>query len=370
MKKAFLISVVSVMAIMLASASASAQFLEVGDYLGKFADWGNFLDAEGTPLPVVQSDGDGGWLPPFIDTADGETLLEGIQDITVFRATTLYSPAVELASNVVYPDPYTPSAFQPELIGLFYDLTVVNATATRAPGTEGTADPGKWTVDLGATGNMAVEGSGYTGGRVDIWLRFRADAASGLPTSFTPAGAGGYPSDWTIADTSGYAAGWDDYPFDAGEYDTFPTATPSSYYADGFLYVPLISGTLVDPYGDGVLLQLDLDYWTGTGDNANLGYIHVLWYNEALIAPFDSQYLNGLAEIVFFNNFEWYRFDGQSQQVELEPVFDDPTTSTVYWDTHSEDPIRFRLLPEPSSIALLSTGLVGLIGGYIRRRRK
>jgi len=322
MRKLQLFGLVGLLAIVLATAPAGAFTFKVGPNLGKLTDWGSIYE------PTIDDEVGATPLPN-----DATKWVKGDWDQTIFSITSLYEPGSPLLKNQYYTG-------SPELIGMVYDLKI--GTITKVAGA---VDPDTYQVALVSAGRYSAN-SGYAGGRVDLWV----DTAN----NFDPAGVGGYPADWGYGSAGG--PGWATNPFDAGEYDTFPTAT------DGTA-TPLLSGTLVSPKGDGVLLTLTLDFDTGAGV-ASQGFIDVL-YNPTGI-PFANQYLGGLAQISFFENFKFW----PNASLAYEPDFDDPGTTPIYWGAQSEDPVTFTVLPEPATMSLLGIALVGLGGRALRRRSK
>jgi hypothetical protein len=318
MRKLQLFSLVGLLAIVLTTAPAGAFTFQAGDNLGKMINWASFYaPTAGAPGATPKAVGD---------------IAVGDWDQTIFSITDLFQPPTGLFADKYY-------VGTPELIGLVYDLKI-GAVATDAAGI--------MTIDLVSAGRYSSN-SDYTGGRVDLWV----DPAN----NFTPAGSGGYPADWAYGAAG--AAGWADNPFDTGEFDTFPTAT------DGTA-TPLLSGTLVpyDPQNKpGVLLTLSLNLANGTGASTQ-GFISIV-YNPTGI-PFDPKFMGGLAEISFFENFKFF----PNATIPYEPVFDNPRTTPIYWDSESEDPITFTVIPEPATMSLLGMALVGLGGSVLRRRSK
>jgi hypothetical protein len=318
MKKLQLFGLVGLLAIVLATAPAGAFTFKQGTNLGKMTDWASFY------LPNSA-------LTAATPKAVGD-IAKGDWDQTVFSVTDLYSPGSPLLKNKYY-------SGSPELIGLVGDLQIGGVTPLGG---------GVISVDLVSAGRYTA--MGYTGGRVDLWV----DPAN----DFDPAGAGNYPADWGYGSAAGGSLV---NPFTAGNFDTFPTAT------DGTA-TPLLSGELVpyDPVNKpGVLLTLTLNLSNGTGSSSQ-GFINILYNPQGI--PFADQYLGGLAQISFFENFKF--FPNASLNGFYEPDFDDPNTRPIFWDSQSEDPITFTVVPEPATMSLLGIALVGLGGRVLRRRSK
>jgi hypothetical protein len=328
MKKLQLFSIAGLAALVLATVPVGAFTFKAGDNLGKLTDYSSFY----SPSAVAA-----GATPNAVgDIAVGDW------SQTIFSMTTLYSPPAENQADQYYTG-------SPELVAMVSDLKV--SKIVQGGVSVASVNPlGATTVviSLSSAGRYAAEG--YTGGRVDLWV----DPAN----NFLASGAGGYPADWGYG-TAGSLVN----PFTPGNYDTFPTAT------DGTA-TPLLSGTLdqPDPNGNaGVVFTINLNLANGTGVS-DQGFISVL-YNPTGI-PFENEYLAGLAQISFFENFKFYPNSTLLPYETANFPFDNPTTLPIYWDSQSQDPITFNVLPEPATMSLLGMALVGLGGRVLRRRSK
>jgi len=326
--------------LMIAIVAQQASGFPAGDYKGKLFDYGSFFAGSdrtsATPQPVVYKDAAGVVhnLPQV-----------GWWDRTVVKISQLYTPVD--ATEPVYNG-------SPEMIGLIYDLKISAVTQQKYTSGAKSGQTYRVDVDLVAGGSFP----GYPGGRIDFW----ADT----PNNFDPRGdlvAPYGPSDWGAVASP--VAPYN--PWAAGKHDTFPTVTPPTDIAQ-----PVFSGTFVAPAPATPILSLMLwvdkdpvlSYDAGQGISST-GYIHVLSNPGGWLWDW-GKYLGGKAEIEFHNRFSFH----PNTSITYEPVFDKPTTSTVWWDTASDDPVYFGLLPEPGSMALLGMGLIGLVGSLFARGRK
>lgn len=349
MRSKLALVVVALAALCLIGPPAGAFDFAIGENLGKLADWGSF----------------------FREIEDGDTLAEplavgdfdiGDWDQTLFRITQLFEPPVEIPANQYY------SGLNPELVGLAYDLEIVNIEQLQ----DGSGNPiNTFQIDLGSAGrfdevySQDLGGGITTIGRVDIW----EDAANNLNPNPTNGADPIGPANWGYGAPGG--AGWSVNPFDAGEYDTFPTAT------DGTA-IPILSGTFVpyDPTNKpGVAITLTLDFDDGTG-NATQGFILLTYVNGAAVNHPIGDWVvqttgDGLPyHVSFVNRFSFYPNDVFSSFETASNPFDDPTTEPIWWATESQDPIRFTIVPEPATVSLLGIALLGMAGGLFRRKKE
>jgi hypothetical protein len=313
MRKLFVLGLV-VGALALLASPVMAITFKSGENLGKFNNYDSFLTPSGAPIKTQA---------PAV----------GDLDVTIGLVTTLYNSFQQDPSKEYYSNT-GPSSQQLSL--MFYDLAVSSVT----PIPKGIFNPAgdkMYVVTIGSAGNQTS--LGYTGGRWDIYEN---------PTSpFTES----VPSNWSVSHpVSGN-------PFDPGNFDTFPTASVGT---------PILSGTLVDADATGAELTFLLDYTNGTGGLVGYGYLDVL-YNPGAVA-FETTTRNGVSfQITTQNTFAFF---GSGLQ---EPVVDNPNTDPIFWNAESNDPFKFSIastaIPEPATLTLLGSGLVGLIG-ILRRRSK
>lgn len=339
------------MVVTVALAPAASAQIQPGPNQFTLVDWGSFFTpneetgpVDATPNPVIYWDGSMVQNAPVPD----ETL-----DRTVFRVTGLY-----VDNGMGYEQYFFGSPLETKILGLFYDLQVgavrfFDMDTGMQVANDGTTNIHKVEVDLVDAGRFNDEG--YTGGRVDIWtaspgVTFIADS---MPATWGE-GTGSF-----VGDPDGWS--------DAGNFDTYPDLTDAPGVA------PLLSGTLV-PNGSAANPLLTFELWVQDGPSgltseaagngkASAGNILVLSNQSGV--DFVAQYgFDSSAQIVFQNTFSFYPKNGYN-----EPVYDNPNTDDIWWDTASNDPGNFDAIaiPEPTSLSLLG---LGLIGAVIRRRKR
>lgn len=220
------------------------------------------------------------------------------------------------------------------------------------------------------TGGIIPTGNTYTlyfvagedGGKVDIWRDTSPDWNT----------YGGSQAAWTAG-----PAAWDDNP---GSSDDYPLA--SDVLADGTTADPDATLWLTGTYAD---LFADLN---NDGKRQS---------TEPILAWFD-QNENGIFEegtdlVAVYQIYSWapggtgtayayVDFTGGSFLNSIQPDalgdgYDLSLTVDLHpsrygsrglWGTRSSDPTYMEVIPEPSTLGLLGTGLVGLVG-FIRRKR-
>jgi hypothetical protein len=348
-----LVALIATLALLVGPAHAQ---LQPGTNEGGFDDWGSFF--AGDPGPV----GADPLAVMYWDTASGTVVNAPAEDTTydrtIIKIQTLVSPVG--SGNPPY---YSGT---PEIVGLIYDLVVndvrfynVVPAGTRTEVANDGANAIQL-VQVDLVNGPRWDEEGYIGGRTDFWL------GGSIPLDMTS----NPPANWTESADPDIVS--PDFPitswFLAGNHDTFPTAT------DGGA-LPFLTGTLVTPTPGDALLTLSLwvqddpttgsNTQAGTG-NSSFGFIDILDDTQAWLlggSPFKPDVYFDTAEIKFQNTFTFW----PDTSIPYEPTFDNPNLEPIWWDTKSDDPAFFEVIPEPTSMALLGLGLVGL---FVRRRRK
>jgi hypothetical protein len=194
---------------------------------------------------------------------------------------------------------------------------------------------------------------------------------SGWYDAFTP--AVGQPGEWQAASgTVRWISAWDDYTTVPGAGDYVHDTDANARYHYRFRY------TFPDPLGAGALS------FSAGWDNILKGF---QFSNGSFLSP-PSNYLVGATDRPVDSHFGFCRngdamFDTGSaactagfsvpvqagaQWLELE-VWGDGLTDGLWlaWDPET---LPSETVPEPATMALLATGLAGLSGASLRRRRK
>lgn len=220
------------------------------------------------------------------------------------------------------------------------------------------------------TGGIIPTGGTYTlyfvpgeeGGRIDIWRDTTPDWNT-YPV--------GQPA-WSAGPTA-----WVD---NIGTYDDYPLA--SDVMADGTTADPSASLWLTGTYAD---LFADLN-----NDGRRQGAEPILaWFDQNengiyeegtdLVAVYQiyAWAPGGTGTAYAYVDFTGGSFLGSIDQDALGDGYDLSLTVDLHpsrygsrgtWGTRSSDPTYMEVIPEPSTLGLLGTGLVGLVG-FIRRKR-
>lgn len=136
---------------------------------------------------------------------------------------------------------------------------------------------------------------------------------------------------------------------------SYPTVTDGSLFLE-LAMVPGIKFGDLDPTNDYISYDNNLDFTTPTnftGDGAF--YLDVTGGSHA--GMFDS------------NSVCLVDDSGVSHCSDFSGVFDVQTSGSGPWLTKSDDPIHGSAIPEPTTLLLLGSGVIGMVGGKLKRKR-
>jgi len=233
--------------------------------------------------------------------------------------------ALKAGGGIVYND-----GTNPELTGTVYDLVCMEVQ-----------DFGLFKIYLyGDAGRYA----GYTG-RMDVY-EDPSNNRNGLP----PNSLSSDPATWVANDAGN------------GGRDSFPTYTDGTYMI-GATFLPIqnpLDGTTWQVGGQNVLLA-QIFYPQHNGDTYTYAHLNVVEDpNNSLIKP--TQWFDGIDgngnPLLYTSDFRF------TAHYDLRI----PVPGGNLWPQSSTDPVEFNVIPEPGTIMLLSSGLIGLIP-LIRRRK-
>ena len=334
MRKTLLLPLAALLAIAVVAPNAKALTVKPGQNFVHFTDASSLYTVDGIPR-----------APTDMDSAPGT----GGSNVGYFADTVaVVGDELRIVSNVdTLQDANLFKYYLPpggELTGLIYDLNLnlivgnpVNGDATLYFGTAaGYDDPSP-------------------GGVLDLWVDSSPEGTADLNALYDPSSDGKAPTYWAPGAGPG---GTDAYPTvnlgDAG----------SSLWAT-FNFQP--QGEWVDHDLDGgaVTLPIWVNYLVKETISlpANNGTMHQAWLHI----------LGGSAAPLFGPDFY-----GPDVELLLQATLSLPGDSGYdswpqdngNWAVSSSDPGKFNIIPEPSSLTLLGFGLVSLVGGVIRRRRR
>jgi hypothetical protein len=257
--------------------------------------------------------------------------------------------------------PYWTQSASPfsQLTGLVYDLKV-GALGTRPGGDTFAYIVGEDRYDVPGPG-----GSVYTDGRFDFWEDSGSLANTGFDRTGSTGGAGNYSADWGFTATGGLGAGWwTPTAFDAGEYDTFPSVSDGSPQFSGTLLPQPAAilalfpnpGVGVVPANTVMIVNVTQGQMAATpSGNVVPAWLHV---TENHTAPGFALHTGKPGDVLPIGV-------PHIRYVSSLTSTNDPQPKG--WDMHSLDDLTFRT-PEPNSVVLLGSGVIGLVGYCFRRR--
>jgi hypothetical protein len=342
--------------------------LSDGEKEAKFSDWSNlYFDHDANPLTPM--------LPRALS---GAAPVVGDENRALIQTTTIKDVSTNLPEfTLADPD---------ELTGLMYDLVLIAVVPLPA------VSPLAFQLDFAPLGRNPLTPSGGllpgTGGVVEIYNDIpqdftpdpggvgRLDVGTGMPlvppgvAPPIPIPAGGGPTFWT-----------EGQPLLR---DSYPGATDGSLWLSGAFVDFAQLGIL--GHAPGTVLTETIDLTTGVGSGSGIlhiyggsffggipGIVAGLWGTTA-----GADGIPGNADDVSLDMT--INFDLSTPRTDPGPdgifgtaddtLVDVPGYSGLgYWQIDSEDPASFGVIvPEPATLGLLGTGLLGLFA--FRRRRR
>ena len=330
---------------LLIAAPASATQLLPGHNYANVLDWGSDYTGDGDNYPTDRDDYEA-VAPPGRDV--------GYEQRTVFYVDALYRNALPYSGpyGVAGPDRYNDGS-DPEFTGLIYDLVIVESEdgidtisgVNYAWRTYYLAGGNAWTGTASSPGPR--QATKYTGGRADLYSDFATTHNPALgPLADEASDATDDSDPWKAV--QGSAVGFDP-SLDANrdQYTTFSdglmeasfTLLPIGTTPGGLTYV--MAQKFYAPAG------------AGTPVSSTIGFVYLdLVYNST-----------GLPwELV-----DWQDGSGIKSNARFKAQYVIPGPDG--WATQSNDPLEFQPLPEPATMLLFGSAVLGLIPA-IRRRRK
>jgi hypothetical protein len=366
-KIGLLVAALAIVAVCVPAAFADISFPGAVPVWGHLSDWSSLYRngipyREDSPNLGIPAPGDEGralaYINQFYDADSGDVYwTPGVEELTALE----YDYIIPGGDAYVWMDPDGPIGPQ----GMQY--------VQQSVGTGGVLPTG----DL-----YFIPGPEY-GGRIDVWLDSSPDWAD-------PDGAGPLLDVWESGPTAWIRPGdaYVDPHLGAITPDDYPGA--SDLDRDGVSTDPSVSlwltGTYAPLFSDDNLNSVR-DPWemnTAWFDQAPYGGGGTAGVYDPGIDPVAVYGITSWTTGGLGTANAWIDFDGGTffpliQQDALGPGYDLSLQANLHpslygdrgtWGTRSSDPTYMEVIPEPTSLALLGLGIVGLVGRVRRRWRK
>jgi hypothetical protein len=369
------LSVVALLVVAFAAAPASAStYTDASDlppasYAAKYENYSDLYVPGGSSWvsenhgTVVGATGTGTPVPLGVSVSDLVSGIGTLEDRAIFNVTSIQNITTGTTA-------WNGSAQQ--LSGLFYNLTLTGVTVGTNSITLDFSPSTRTTPLAGSPGYAALPAG--SGGTLQVY------AGSSLNFNPDPNGVGVLtPSGQTAASVNGAA------PVSNGQWgpgtwvegsgstsDSYATASAGSVWLEG-AFIPLEDAgfTPANPADPTAVFEEQID--TATGVGSSTGYIDLTGGTDLANIGVGDLGFGPYVDMIIGADEYGPRLSPATggPSADLEP--DSNYVGTGYWPVDSEDPVHFGVIPtvstpEPVSMILFGTGLVGVCG-YVARRK-